>query len=107
MTRQVGIGRNLPARQVDRLQPGFHLLHGLLTSESAERSNVGSLAEQPPQPLGSVLGKRVLFENQGTWWEDWATWIGERAGERRPPPRIGSDLHRPQRDAPGEYVLGR
>ena len=64
VTRQVGIGRNLPARQVDRLQPGFHLLHGLLTSERAERSNVRSLAEQPPQSLGSMLGERVLFDQR-------------------------------------------
>ena len=59
---------------------------------------VGADAELPADP---DAWRQQAVEHQGTWWEDWATWIGERAGERRPPPRIGSDLHRPQRDAPG------
>jgi polyhydroxyalkanoate synthase len=41
---------------------------------------------------------------QGSWWESWAEWIGERAGERRKPPRLGSRRHRPLADAPGTYV---
>jgi polyhydroxyalkanoate synthase len=45
--------------------------------------------------------------HEGSWWEDWAAWIGERAGERVPPPPMGSDRHPPLGDAPGEYVLER
>jgi polyhydroxyalkanoate synthase len=40
-----------------------------------------------------------------TWWEDWAGWIGQRAGGMRKPPRTGSRKHRPVADAPGTYVL--
>ena len=40
-----------------------------------------------------------------TWWEDWAKWIGERAGAMRKPPRMGSRKYRPITDAPGTYVL--
>ena len=39
-----------------------------------------------------------------TWWEDWAVWIGDRAGGLRKPPRLGSRKHRPLADAPGTYV---
>jgi polyhydroxyalkanoate synthase len=45
-------------------------------------------------------------EVQGSWWEDWATWIGERAGEQREPPTLGSDANPPIVDAPGTYVFG-
>jgi poly[(R)-3-hydroxyalkanoate] polymerase subunit PhaC len=41
---------------------------------------------------------------QGSWWEDWAEWIGERAGERRKPPRLGSRKNPPLDAAPGTYV---
>jgi polyhydroxyalkanoate synthase subunit PhaC len=44
-------------------------------------------------------------EREGTWWEDWTAWIEERAGGRREPPPLGSGLHQPLGDAPGEYVL--
>jgi polyhydroxyalkanoate synthase len=40
-----------------------------------------------------------------TWWEDWARWIGDRAGGMQKPPRLGSRKHRPIADAPGTYVL--
>ncbi|HJV12747.1 MAG TPA: alpha/beta fold hydrolase [Propionibacteriaceae bacterium] len=40
-----------------------------------------------------------------TWWEDWAQWIGARAGGMRKPPRMGSRKYRPTTDAPGTYVL--
>jgi polyhydroxyalkanoate synthase subunit PhaC len=40
-----------------------------------------------------------------TWWEDWAQWIGARAGGMRKPPRMGSRKYRPITDAPGTYVL--
>jgi polyhydroxyalkanoate synthase subunit PhaC len=43
--------------------------------------------------------------HEGSWWEDWAEWIGPRSGERVKPPRMGSRKHRPVGDAPGAYVL--
>jgi polyhydroxyalkanoate synthase len=44
-------------------------------------------------------------EHKATWWEDWTAWIAKRGGDRRPPPPMGSDTHRPLADAPGSYVL--
>jgi polyhydroxyalkanoate synthase len=43
-------------------------------------------------------------EHQTTWWEDWASWIAQRAGERRDPPALGNAAHPPGENAPGTYV---
>jgi polyhydroxyalkanoate synthase len=57
----------------------------------------------PLEPDKWFAGAR---EVQGSWWEDWARWVGERGGEQRDPPRLGSDAHPPLGDAPGTYVFG-
>jgi polyhydroxyalkanoate synthase subunit PhaC len=57
----------------------------------------------PPDPNDWLAGAR---EHQGSWWEDWAAWIAERAGPRQDPPPMGSATHPPIADAPGSYVLG-
>ena len=46
-------------------------------------------------------------EHRGSWWQDWADWIATRAGDRRPPPPLGSKAHPPITDAPGGYVHER
>ncbi len=46
-------------------------------------------------------------EHPGSWWEDWAGWIAGRAGDRRPPPSLGSAANPPLEDAPGTYVRAR
>ena len=43
-------------------------------------------------------------EHPGSWWVDWARWVGSRSGRRRPPPGMGSADHPPSGDAPGTYV---
>jgi polyhydroxyalkanoate synthase len=41
----------------------------------------------------------------GSWWEDWAGWLGERSGaERDAPAALGDDDHPPLAAAPGDYV---
>ena len=55
----------------------------------------------PPDPKEWLDG---AVRHDASWWEDWAGWIGERSGERRPPPTMGSGRHRPLGPAPGEYV---
>ena len=45
--------------------------------------------------------------HEGSWWEDWAEWIGSRSGERVAPPSLGSAEHPATDDAPGAYVLDR
>jgi polyhydroxyalkanoate synthase len=46
-------------------------------------------------------------EHQGSWWEDWTAWVEARAGERRTPPPLGSELYPALADAPGSYVHGK
>jgi polyhydroxyalkanoate synthase len=46
-------------------------------------------------------------KHQETWWEDWAHWIAQRAGEERLPPQLGNQAFRPLADAPGTYVLAK
>lgn len=43
-------------------------------------------------------------EHEGTWWEDWRGWLGQRSGGQTDPPRVGSDRYPPIEDAPGTYV---
>ena len=57
--RRVGICRDLPARQVDRLEAGAHHLHGLVAAERAERVDEILLVDQLPQPVGAHLGQRM------------------------------------------------
>ena len=57
--------------------------------------------DTPPDPAAWLAG---ATEQPGSWWEDWARWIAERAGERREPPPMGSAAHPPLGDAPGTYV---
>lgn len=44
----------------------------------------------------------------GTWWEDWATWIEVQGGPMVAPPRkLGSQEHPPIEPAPGSFVRTR
>lgn len=46
-------------------------------------------------------------EVHGSWWERWATWLGERSGETIPvPKKLGNRKYKPMEAAPGTYVLG-
>ena len=45
---------------------------------------------------------------EGTWWEDWATWIAGQGGPKVAAPRqLGSKEHPPIEPAPGSYVRAR
>ncbi|ROR31989.1 PHA/PHB synthase family protein [Inmirania thermothiophila] len=43
----------------------------------------------------------------GTWWEDWAAWLGERCGDEVPARAPGSEAFPALAPAPGTYVLER
>lgn len=45
--------------------------------------------------------------HEGTWWEDWTQWLGERCGAPGVPPPLTSKTHPKLADAPGTYVLER
>ncbi|MEQ9093288.1 MAG: alpha/beta fold hydrolase, partial [Miltoncostaeaceae bacterium] len=43
-------------------------------------------------------------KHEGSWWEDWTEWIGQRSGEMVTPPKMGNRKHKVLADAPGSYV---
>ena len=57
---QVRVAGDLPARQVDGLEAGLHLLHRLVAGQRAERVDERLLVDQPPQLLRTALRERVL-----------------------------------------------
>jgi len=46
---------------------------------------------------------------EGSWWPEWAAWLGARSSEATAPPVMGGNDPRyvPLADAPGEYVKVR
>ena len=56
----------------------------------------------PPDPLEWRAGATT---NEGSWWDHWLRWLGERSGdERRAPAKLGNRRHPPIEPAPGRYV---
>jgi len=59
----------------------------------------------PADPLEWKEGATL---HEGTWWEDWATWIDGQGGPMVNAPRkLGSKEHPPIEPAPGSYVRNR
>ena len=56
----VGVGRGLPAGQIDRLEARADHLHGLVASDGAERADRLVLLQQLPQLERAAAGERVL-----------------------------------------------
>jgi polyhydroxyalkanoate synthase len=58
--------------------------------------------EHPEDPDAFLAG---AVTHQGSWWEDWTAWLGERSGEERDAPaEVGGPGLRPLDPAPGTYV---
>ena len=53
----------------------------------------------------AALWREAAPRRNGSWWTDWFGWLAARAGERVPPPGLGSAAHPPLEAAPGLYVL--
>jgi polyhydroxyalkanoate synthase len=49
--------------------------------------------------------RQSATKHDGSWWNDWVEWLGERSGKRRRPPVMGSEAHPVIENAPGSYVL--
>jgi len=69
----------------------------------------------PPGPKGWYLvgdsypsnaseWRSSATKHAGSWWQDWAIWSSENAGELIDPPRMGSDRYPVLYDGPGEYI---
>ena len=57
------------------------------------------------EPQDWLAGAR---QQQGSWWDAWASWEWERSGDERPATtQLGSALHPPLEAAPGGYVVDR
>jgi class II poly(R)-hydroxyalkanoic acid synthase len=62
-------------------------------------------AETPPDPEQWLASAE---KTQGSWWPDFMTWLGERAGDEVPAPSsLGNDDFPPLADAPGTYVFDK
>lgn len=111
------------AAEMDHIVPwssgyaGARLLGGSTRFVRCNAGHVAGVVNPPGRPRSSyrvsdraelpVEANRWLeaaVTHRSSWWEDWADWIGRRAGDLRPPPAIGSVAHPPQRPAPGDYV---
>ena len=57
--------------------------------------------ELPPDPETWLAG---AAHNDGSWWQDWAAWNSEHAGEMVPARQPGDGKLTPIEDAPGSYV---
>ncbi len=53
---EVRVRRHLPAAEVDGLESGLDLLHGLVASQCAQRGDEGFGVQQLPQPLRAHAG---------------------------------------------------
>ena len=64
------------------------------------------LAHDEEAAAGSAETWRATAQRKaGTWWDDWARWSTESAGDMIDPPPMGNDEHPVLGDAPGRYVF--
>ncbi len=100
------LGALLPAGQVRFVLSNSGHIAGIVNPPNPKSIHrvVEGDAPLPADPDAWLAG---AVTHPTTWWEDWAGWIGTRAGGMRKPPRTGSRQHRPLGDAPGTYVLER
>lgn len=56
------------------------------------------------QPVTAAAWRDGAQRRAGSWWEDWAVWSDDTAGELRDPPPTGSATHPVLGEGPGDYV---
>jgi poly(3-hydroxyalkanoate) synthetase len=79
-------------------------IQALINPPSAESRSSHRLADD--HPADSAEWEAAAVTRRGSWWPDYAAWLGERSGERIPAPRrTGSRRHPAIADAPGSYVM--
>ncbi len=92
------------------------LLGGKSNFALSNGGHIAALINPPGNPkawhvLGSADGgdadawQAANSKVQGSWWEGWARWAGERSGKMIAAPKeLGAKGYAPQADAPGNYV---
>ncbi|NKZ90065.1 alpha/beta fold hydrolase [Rhodococcus hoagii] len=56
-------------------------------------------------PADPTVWRESAQRRSASWWEDWATWSQQRAGDLQAPPPMGSKQHPVIGTAPGTYVF--
>jgi polyhydroxyalkanoate synthase subunit PhaC len=63
------------------------------------------LTRPGPPPADPFEWRAGAITSEGTWWDHWLRWLGERSGDqRRAPVKLGNRRHPPIEPAPGRYV---
>ena len=89
LSRVVGVGRNLPATEVNGLQAGAHLLHRLVAGQRAKRRDIGFRMQQFPEPLRASARQGMLDRQRTAQLLD--VLLGVRPGDALPA-GIGSPI---------------
>jgi polyhydroxyalkanoate synthase len=84
-----------PCRQV--LASGGHVA-GMVNPPGNPKAFYWRNDQTPANPDEWLAGAEKV---QGSWWDDWAAWAGERSGEKVAPPTLPEGA-----PAPGSYVHG-
>ena len=77
---EVGVCRNLPAREVDRLEARLHHLHRLAARHGAEGRDPLALGEEHAEPLGAEARERVLDPHRAAQTLDVVGGVGAKQG---------------------------
>ena len=68
-------------------------------------TNKGSYFSNDSGTLDSEQWLKTAKRAEGSWWPDWAKWLGAQSGEMVSPPSMGNTDYVPLVDAPGTYVV--
>jgi polyhydroxyalkanoate synthase len=95
------------------------LLGGKVRFVLSTNGHIAALVNPPSNPKSSYrVADDVTTEAsdwaelaptvKGSWWPDYAAWLGARSGETKPAPQaLGNERFRVLEDAPGSYVLDK
>ena len=78
---------------------------GVINPPAARKRNFWTSERLPREAQAWLDGAQ---EVAGSWWPDWAAWLGSHAGRKVAAPKAcGSRRHRPIEPAPGRYVQAK
>ena len=109
-------GHRRPHHAVDELLPHVGLLGTEPRFVLSTSGHIAAMVNPPGNEKASFRVNDALPEDPeewlagatvqpGSWWVDWADWLGERSGEERDAPEtLGDGAHQALAPAPGTYV---
>ena len=103
--RSAYAGARLPAGHVRFVLSNAGHIAGIVNPPNPKSQHwVGQDDTAGGLPADPDAWLRAATLHRSTWWEDWSTWIGTRAGDRVAPPGLGSRQFPVLGDAPGTYI---